>query len=108
MVQIEQKNGDLVVYLKGELTYENTNEIKEEIKTYITKDTQRIIIELSELELIDSSGVGVFISLLRRMQGEGVFLVAPQPKVARIFEITKLNQIIPIYAKIEEAGNEMA
>lgn len=103
MVQIEQKGDNLIVHLQGELTYENTNEIKDQIKAQISDHTKNIIIELSKLDLIDSSGVGVFISLLRRMKGEGVFLAAPQPKVARVFEITKLNQIIPICNTINEA-----
>lgn len=103
MVQIESRDHILTVSLEGELTYENAGEIKEKIKSHISADTKKIIIELSKLLLIDSSGVGVFISLLRRMNGDGVYLAAPQPKVARIFEITKLAQIIPICTTIDEA-----
>lgn len=103
MVQLEYKDESLIARLEGELTYENATEIKEQIKEQISEQTARIVIDLSKLELIDSSGVGVFISLLRRMNGESVVLAAPQPQVARIFEITKLDLIMPIYATVEEA-----
>ena len=103
MLKIEKYKSNLLVYLAGALTYENTTEVKEEIKAHISSDITKIILELSKLDLIDSSGVGVFISLLKRMDGEGVLLAAPQPRVGRIFEITKLNQIMPIFATLEEA-----
>jgi anti-sigma B factor antagonist len=103
MVQIQNQDDILTVHLEGELTYENTTDIKDEIKSHILSNTKKVIIELSKLDLIDSSGVGVFISLLRKMNGEGVSLAAPQPRIARVFEITKLDQIIPIYKTLDEA-----
>lgn len=92
----------LVIKLSGELTFFNSTEIKDNIKKKITEQDERLILELSKLELIDSSGVGVVISLLKKMNGKDVVLVAPKPKIARIFEITRLNQIVPILATMEE------
>lgn len=103
MVKFEKRQATLLVLLSGELTFTNATETKEEIKARLTLETTRIVLEISALNLIDSSGVGVIISLLRRMEGKNVILACPQPKVARIFAITRLDQIVPMFATLEEA-----
>lgn len=102
MVKMEHRQRNLIVYLDGELTFFNSSEIKEKIKKRITDEEERLVLEVSALEMIDSSGVGVFISLLKRMAGKDVFIVAPQPKIKRVFEITRLDQIIPILSTLEQ------
>lgn len=103
MVRFERKGNILIIHLAGELIFTNASEVKEEIKANIRNTDELLVLDLSELELIDSSGVGIVISLLRLMEGERVLLAAPQPKVARVFEITRLEKIVPIYATLEEA-----
>lgn len=103
MVRFVRQGKTLIIQLSGELLFTNASEIKEEIKAQIQSSDERLVLDLSELEFIDSSGVGVIISLLRRMEGERVIIASPQPKVARVFEITRLEKIVPIYATLEEA-----
>lgn len=103
MFEIERKQEGLIVSLKGELTFFNSSEIKEKIKAKITGDEKKLFLELSGLEMIDSSGVGVVLSLLKKMAGKEVIVVAPQAKVARVFEITRLDQIVPILPTLEQA-----
>lgn len=103
MVRFERRGNILIIHIAGELVFANASEVKEEIKAQIKSTDERLILNLSDLELIDSSGVGIVISLLRLMEGERVAVAAPQPKVARVFEITRLAKIVPIYATLEEA-----
>lgn len=103
MVRFVRQGKTLIIQLSGELLFTNASEIKEKIKAQIQSSDERLVLDLSELEFIDSSGVGVIISLLRRMEGERVIIASPQPKVARVFEITRLEKIVPIYATLEEA-----
>lgn len=103
MLNVERKNGALIVHLAGELTFANSTATKEEIKSLMEPDEQRLILEAAQLQLIDSSGVGVIVSLLKRMDGQGVILAGLQPRVRRVFAITKIDLIVPIYETVDEA-----
>ncbi|HHY58982.1 MAG TPA: STAS domain-containing protein [Clostridia bacterium] len=101
MLQFERRQNQLLVRLAGELTFFNSTETKEKIKEQIRGDEERLILDVSGLEMIDSSGVGVIISLLKKLDGKDLILVAPQPKIARVFEITRINQIVPILPSLD-------
>ncbi len=103
MFSSDHRENNLIVRLEEELNYFNSTEIKEKIKKEVTENTEQIILILTEVKRMDSSGVGVIISLLKYMEGKKVILINPQPNIARIFEITRLNQIIEIYPSLEEA-----
>ncbi len=103
MLNVERKNGALIVHLTGELTFANSTAIKEEIKSLMEPDEQRLILEAAQLQLIDSSGVGVVVSLLKRMNGQGIALAGLQPRVRRVFAITKIDLIVPTYETLDEA-----
>lgn len=101
MLQFERRQNQLLVRLAGELAFFNSTETKEKIKEQIRGDEERVILDVSGLEMIDSSGVGVIISLLKKLDGKDLILVAPQPKIARVFEITRINQIVPILPSLD-------
>lgn len=103
MLNVERRDGALIVHLEGELTFASSTATKEEIKSLMEPDEQCLILEASHLQLIDSSGVGVVVSLLKRMNGQGVILVGLQPRVRRVFAITRIDLIVPIYATLDEA-----
>ena len=103
MVKIEQRQDRLVVFLEGELTFYNSSDIKEQIKRAITGNEEQLILEFSGLTMIDSSGVGIIISLLKKMNGKDLIVVAPPPKIARVLEITRIDQIVPIASTLDEA-----
>lgn len=103
MFQSERKQNNLIIHLGQELNYFNATEIKEKIKDLITEKDVQVVLVLSEVEKMDSSGVGVIISLLKYMEGREISLVNPQPKISRVFEITRLDQVIAIHPTLEEA-----
>ncbi|HHW05910.1 MAG TPA: STAS domain-containing protein [Clostridia bacterium] len=102
MLQVERRQNKLYVFLSGELTFFNSTETKEKIKEQIRGDEEQVILDVSALEMIDSSGVGVIISLLKKLNGKDLIIVAPQPKIARVFEITRINQIVPILPSLDQ------
>ncbi len=70
------------------------------------RGVKRVIINLSKVEYLDSTGLGVLIGGLKRLReaGGNLVLVAPGMRIQRIFEITGLNKIFDIYATEEEAA----
>ena len=52
----------------------------------------KIVIDLSELTFMDSSGIAVFVQAKNEL-GDSVVLTRPQPNVRRVFEITGLSDL---------------
>jgi len=105
------RNKSNVLKLNGEIVFDNSNQIKVEIKQLI-KDNElsQLIIDLSGVPLVDSSGIGVFISIFKNLREKNgqLVLTSPTEKVSRVMELTRINQIIKSYDNIEEAEKALA
>lgn len=95
-VKIEKKEGYISAKLSGELTLGSSNEIKTAVKDYLETENQyKVLVDLAELELIDSSGLGVLISwfkLVNQEQGKIAYAM-PTPHVKKIIGFAKLDKI---------------
>ena len=58
---------------------------------------KQIIIDLSELDFMDSTGIGVLIGRYKRMKDKNIpiFICNPSPHVEKIFKMTGLYEIMP-------------
>ena len=102
----EVLEGSNVLRVDGEVIFENSNHVKEEAKEIIKEnETKKLIIDLSSTSYLDSSGIGVILSLFKFMRdNNGKLLIAnPNEKVKKVFEVTKLNQILDIYNDLNKA-----
>ncbi|MHC5062558.1 MAG: STAS domain-containing protein [Planctomycetota bacterium] len=64
-----------------------------------------MIIDISKVEIVDSSGVGLFVSLhnMAGQLGVKLHICGADPKVARIMRIMQLHRVIPFHASMEAA-----
>lgn len=64
----------------------------------------RVILDLGQVEFIDSTGLGVLVSLLKQMAPGGrIAVVGAGPGPTRLFQITRLDTLFTLCADIEEA-----
>ena len=63
------------------------------------------IFDLTEVPYIDSAGLGMLVSQFSRCQGRGVRLVLAgvNPRVLQLLQITRLDNLLPMAATVEEA-----
>ena len=110
-LKITYENEIAFLGFEGEITFENSNQLKEEAKKYLSKneETEHLIFDLSRVSYVDSSGVGVIFSLFKymRLKDGSLAIVNPNEKINRVFEVTKMTDIIPVYETTEEALNEL-
>jgi anti-sigma B factor antagonist len=106
----EIKNETLIIRLEGDLIGENDGAgvlamATDPIQAKVTK----CIIDISNLRYINSSGIGVLITILTKFRNKGgeVFLLKPSESVQKLLVITKLNAIFQI-AKTEEEALALA
>lgn len=98
-VDIEKQDKKSTVTLNGEIDIYTAPDLKDQLLP-LTKDKSTLEVDLSEVSYMDSTGLGVFISLLKSAkehEGE-LYLLNPQSKVLRLFTITGLDQILNIEA----------
>jgi anti-sigma B factor antagonist len=100
------KNDVLVLKLEGDLIGENDGTGILSVATdAIQQKALKCIIDISELRYINSSGIGMLITILTKFRNKGgeVFLLKPSENVQMLLVITKLNAIFQIVKSEEEA-----
>jgi anti-sigma B factor antagonist len=72
----------------------------------VTEGNKNVIIDLSGVTFMDSSGFGTLLGATRRLRpsGGGLHLAAPNSTIQRMLRLTRLDSIMKIYESIEEAA----
>ena len=88
-----------ILALEGEIDLHRSEEIKETLRPLIDQKTQRILIDLSGVNYIDSAGLAVFIETLQRVKSYGgrFAVFGLRESVRSIFEIARLDQVFQIF-----------
>ena len=106
---IAEKSNHWVVDLKGRMM--DTESIKELISQVeeALKTHNKIILNLEQLEYLNSSGLNTLISILTKSRvkgGETIITNVPE-SVNKLFIISKLNTVFEIKNSVEEAEQEL-
>ncbi|WP_062048821.1 STAS domain-containing protein [Bacillus sp. JCM 19034] len=89
------------VYLSGEIDAYTAPKLKEALVPLAETKDQDIVIDLSDVNYIDSTGLGIFIGIFKTMhQHDGVLkLVGLSERIHRLFSITGLDEVMTIEKK---------
>ena len=104
-LKTEIRNNTLILRLSGDLIGEDNGlGVLEAVAEAITKGIVTCIIDISGLRYINSSGIGVLITVLTKFRNKGgeVYLMKPSESVQKLLVITKLNAIFHVIQKEEE------
>jgi len=78
--------------------------LKQELLDMIGSGHLLIALDLSEVEFIDSSGLGALVSALRQMSGRGdMVIVGSRPPVAKLFRLTRMDKVFRMFAAPSDA-----
>ena len=95
-----------LVELSGEADVTNSDQLRDLLDAEVAKEPRHLIIDLSGLRFMDSSGLHALLRANRGLDRQGgvLSLVAPQEAVARMLRLTAADRLIPVYATVEEAA----
>ena len=91
-------DGTLYVVLAGELDEHSATFVRQQMDSlFINIKCRQVIIDLSELEFMDSTGIGVLIGRYKKLKEYGVpiFICNPSTQAEKIFKMTGLYDIMP-------------
>ncbi len=103
-----QSDGVSVVVLNGEVDIYTAPRLRDALMADIDAGVSRIVVDLSAVPFIDSSGLGVLVVALRRLKEHGgcITLVCAHENVIRAFRLTGLLSVFPLHANRDDAVAE--
>jgi anti-anti-sigma factor len=97
-----------VVRVAGEVDMSHEEELRGELRTAVAAEPKGIVVDLTECEFIDSSGIrALLLSRREKNRDEGsetLAVAASSDQILRILEVMGLDQVIPIRPTVDQAA----
>jgi anti-sigma B factor antagonist len=94
-----------VVDFQGEMDVYTTPQAKEAMLDLLDNGYYHLVVNLQGAEYLDSTALGMLVGTLKRVreQGGDLRIVAPPPRIRRLFDITRLDKVFPIDQSEQDA-----
>jgi anti-sigma B factor antagonist len=103
-LRIETVGTAYVVHLGGELDLYNAEQVRAALTDACAESPDRIVVDLGEVEFIDSTALGVLIEARTKLDnGRAFFLAAPGVETRRALEISGLDRHFSVLDTVPEA-----
>lgn len=102
---LREQNGVSILTLTGRLDLASGSVLKDQVKELLGKEMISIHLNMANVEFINSSGLGVLVSIMKeiRLNKGRLTLSNLASYVLEIFEITQLSHVFEIYVTDDEA-----
>jgi anti-sigma B factor antagonist len=101
---VEKRDGATIVHLTGELDLYNAHLVRDELLSAAADHPQRLIVDLSAVTFIDSTGLGVLIEARTKLANRRALLLAgPGLETRRALEISGLDRHFGVHDSLEAA-----
>ncbi|BBH65718.1 anti-sigma-B factor antagonist [Actinoplanes sp. OR16] len=97
--------GHTVLEVGGEVDVYTAPRLRERLIELVDAGARDVVVDLERVEFLDSTGLGVLVGALKRLRtAHGTFgLVCAKEPLLKIFRITALDQVFPIFPTVEAA-----
>lgn len=104
-VRKDEGKGVVIVGVDGQLIVGNRHELKQRVLDALADGERKILVDFTDTGYIDSSGLGVLVSLAKKMREEGgeLRLAGLNEDLKTLFELTKLDTLFTIVDSPDEA-----
>jgi anti-sigma B factor antagonist len=94
-----------VVAVTGELDVYTAPALEEALGDLVDAGTVRVVVDLSGVSFMDSTGLGLLIKALKwtREHGGALRIVANTDRVLKVFRVTGLDSVLSLHATLDEA-----
>jgi anti-sigma B factor antagonist len=94
-----------VLEVGGEVDVYTAPRLRERLVELVDAGARNVVVDLGGVEFLDSTGLGVLVGAMKRLRvAHGRFgLVCSKEALLKIFRITALDQVFPIYPTVEAA-----
>lgn len=96
-----------IVHVNGKIIGNAVTQFRDEIEQQLQDGNNNLIIDLTDVPLLDSTALGIIIITLQVLQRSGgkLVLLNPQKAVSSVLEVTRLTSILEVYDSETAARN---
>lgn len=102
--------GHTVVEVHGEVDVYTAPVLRERLVELVDGGVRSVVVDLGRVDFLDSTGLGVLVGAQKRLRTVGgtLSLVCAKEPLLKIFRITALDQVFPLYQTVEAATAQPA
>lgn len=104
-LDVSQRGEWSIVEVGGEVDVATAPRLREQLISLVGDGRYRIVVSLEAVDFIDSTGLGVLISGLKRVRTHGgeFAVVCNEPRIMKVFEITGLDTVFNVVPTLDAA-----
>jgi len=101
--EIREEQGTVVVALRGDVDLGSSPVAREVLLECVERGSD-VLVDLSAVSYIDSSGVASLVEALQsaRRRGTSLGLASPSDSARRVLQLARLDKVFPIHASVDE------
>jgi anti-anti-sigma factor len=107
-VTVDTRPHHTVLWVWGKIMFDTQGPLGEALTVALKVPEPRIVVELHEVAICDSSGLQLLIDAHRQAEAAGGWLrlSRPQGLVERVLKITNLDEVLPVYRSVDAAVSD--
>ena len=104
-LDVARRDGWAVLEVGGEVDVATAPRLREQLIKLVNDANYRIVVDLRDVDFIDSTGLGVLIGALKRVRTHDgdLTLVCTEPRIVKVFQITGLDQVFDLHGSVSDA-----
>lgn len=106
-MQIEdRREGEVLIVkpMEASLDAYAATSFRERMADHILQGNRHIVLDLTEVNFLDSTGLGAIVSSLKRLEGNGTMVIChANEMVMDVFRLTRMDRVFPIVGTSDEA-----
>lgn len=97
-IRVDENGTSRTVKLEGSCDLATAPRLRQTLQGLVPPDVDDVVLDVSDLEFIDSTGLGVVLGAMRRLRegGGSLSIAGAHGIVRRVLEITDLDKVIPL------------
>ena len=97
--------GKVVLHVVGRMDADNAAQFEQQCETCIAEGVRSLVIDLADLRYVSSMGLRSFVAIAQQLREKGgeLRICRLTGLVQQVFEITRLNQVLPLHDSVESA-----
>ena len=104
VLSVDTRDDVTIVQLAGELDLYNAAQVRSALDEACAEGPERIVVDLGEVEFIDSTALGVLIETRAKLNNrDGLLLAAPGLETRRALEVSGLDKLFVVRDSVQDA-----
>lgn len=103
-INLDENQNNWIIVPKGEIDIYTSPKFKQKVLDAFDKEDKDLLIDCSDLDYMDSTGLGSLIYILKKVKEKDhkIYIENVKPNIKKIFDITKLDKLFIIRGEISE------